>query len=413
MIVEVVAVGTELLLGQIVNGNAAVIGAALAENGLDCNHHQVVGDNLGRIADVLSTAMTRADALIITGGIGPTQDDITREAICLATGLEMDRSETYEAELRERFERGGRVMPVSNLRQAEHPRGAELLPNPRGSAPGLALSHDGVSLFVLPGVPEEMVLLLTDQVMPRLRKAAGIDEVLVSRVLRTWGRSESQVAEILDDIFGASSNPSVAFLASAGEIKVRLTAKAPTIRAAEELINPLDAEVRARLGGTVFAVDGDTIETVLFGLLRTRQWTIGTAESVTGGGVAARLTSVPGASAVFRGSVVPYATDLKMSLLGLENLEGQVVSEPAALAMAGGARGLLGVDVAIALTGSAGPEPQERPPGTVVVAVSTPEDAAARTLSLPGDRERVRTYAATAALQLARLAISGEWWAKG
>lgn len=413
MIVEVVAVGTELLLGQIVNGNAAVIGAALAENGLDANHQQVVGDNLGRIADVLSAAMARSDAVIVTGGIGPTQDDITREAICLATGLEMDHSETYESELRERFERGGRIMPGSNLRQADHPRGAELLPNPRGSAPGLALEHAGVWLFVLPGVPEEMVLLLSDQVMPRLRKIAGIDEVLVSRVLRTWGRSESQVAEILDDLYGNYTNPSVAFLASAGEIKVRLTAKASTLAAAEELIDPLEAQVRERLGASIFARDGDTIETVLFGLLRTRQWTIGTAESVTGGGVAARLTSVPGASAHYRGSVVPYATDLKMSLLGLHDLEGKVVSEPAAEAMAEGARQLLGVDVAIGLTGSAGPDPQEKPPGTIVVGVATPEGVASRTLILPGDRERVRTYAATAALQLTRLAISGDWWPKG
>lgn len=413
MIVEVVAVGTELLLGQIVNGNAAVIGSALAENGFDANHQQVVGDNLGRIADVLSAAMARSDAVIVTGGIGPTQDDITREAICLATGLEMDHSETYESELRERFERGGRIMPVSNLRQADYPRGAELLPNPRGSAPGLALEHAGVWLFVLPGVPEEMSLLLSDQVMPRLRKIAGIDEVLVSRVLRTWGRSESQVAEILDDLYGNYTNPSVAFLASAGEIKIRLTAKAPTIAAAEELIDPLEALVRERLGASIFARDGDTIETVLFGLLHTRRWTIGTAESVTGGGVAARLTSVPGASAHYRGSVVPYATDLKMSLLGLHDLEGRVVSEPAAEAMAEGARQLLGVDVAIGLTGSAGPDPQEKPPGTIVVGVATPEGIGARTLILPGDRERVRTYAATAALQLTRLAVSGDWWPQG
>ena len=412
MIVEVVAVGTELLLGQIVNGNAAVIGAALAENGFDANHQQVVGDNLNRIAAVLSTAMARSDAVIITGGIGPTQDDITREAICLSTGLEMDHSEGYEAELRARFERSGRVMPASNLRQAQYPRGPEMLPNPRGSAPGLALEHEGVWLFVLPGVPEEMVLLLSDQVMPRLRKLAGIDEVLVSRVLRTWGRSESQVAEMLDDLYGGYTNPSVAFLASAGEIKVRLTAKASTVESAADLITPLEATVRERLGSSIFAMDGDTIETVLFGLLRTRHWTIGTAESVTGGGVAARLTSVPGASAVYRGSVVPYATDLKMSLLGLHDLEGKVVSSAAAEAMAEGARQLLGVDVAIALTGSAGPEPQEKPPGTIVIGVATPERVSSRTLTLPGDRERVRTYAGTAALQLARLAVSGEWWAR-
>lgn len=410
MIVEVVAVGTELLLGQIVNGNAATIGAALAENGFDANHQQVVGDNLVRMADVLSTAMARADAVIVTGGIGPTQDDITREALCLATGLEMDRSEPYERELRERFERSGRTMPVSNLRQAEHPRGAELLPNPRGSAPGLFLDHEGKYVFVLPGVPEEMALLLTDHVMPRLRTLAGFDEVLVSRVLRTWGSSESQVAELLDDLYNGTTNPSVAFLASAGEIKVRLTAKADTAPQAQLLIEPLEAEVRNRLGSTVFGVDSDTIETVLFGLLRERHWSIGTAESVTGGAVSTRLTAVPGASAVYRGSVVAYATDLKVSLLGLQGMEGRVVSEPAAIALADGARALLGVDVAVSLTGSAGPDPQEQPPGTVVIAVGTPEKTAARTMRFPGDRERVRAYASTAALQLARLAVTGQWW---
>lgn len=410
MIVEVVAVGTELLLGQIVNGNAATIGAALAENGFDANHQQVVGDNLVRMADVLSTAMARADAVIVTGGIGPTQDDITREALCLATGLEMDRSEPYERELRERFERSGRTMPVSNLRQAEHPRGAELLPNPRGSAPGLFLDHEGKYVFVLPGVPEEMALLLTDHVMPRLRTLAGFDEVLVSRVLRTWGSSESQVAELLDDLYNGTTNPSVAFLASAGEIKVRLTAKADTAPEAQLLIQPLEAEVRNRLGSTVFGVDSDTIETVLFGLLRERHWSIGTAESVTGGAVSTRLTAVPGASAVYRGSVVAYATDLKVSLLGLQGMEGRVVSEPAAIALADGARALLGVDVAVSLTGSAGPDPQEQPPGTVVIAVGTPEKTAARTMRFPGDRERVRAYASTAALQLARLAVTGQWW---
>lgn len=410
MIVEVVAVGTELLLGQIVNGNAATIGAALAENGFDANHQQVVGDNLVRMADVLSTAMARADAVIVTGGIGPTQDDITREALCLATGLEMDRSEPYERELRERFERSGRTMPVSNLRQAEHPRGAELLPNPRGSAPGLFLDHEGKYVFVLPGVPEEMALLLTDHVMPRLRTLAGFDEVLVSRVLRTWGSSESQVAELLDDLYNGTTNPSVAFLASAGEIKVRLTAKADTAPEAQLLIEPLEAEVRNRLGSTVFGVDSDTIETVLFGLLRERHWSIGTAESVTGGAVSTRLTAVPGASAVYRGSVVAYATDLKVSLLGLQGMEGRVVSEPAAIALADGARALLGVDVAVSLTGSAGPDPQEQPPGTVVIAVGTPEKTAARTMRFPGDRERVRAYASTAALQLARLAVTGQWW---
>lgn len=409
MIVEVVAVGTELLLGQIVNGNAAEIGALLAEQGLDAHYQQVVGDNHGRMTDALKLAMSRADAVIITGGIGPTQDDITREAICAATGLAMDHSEEYEAALKERWTRLGRSFPPSNLRQADHPRGAELLPNPKGTAPGLALFHEGVWLFALPGVPEEMRLLLTDHVLPRLRKAAGLEEVLVSRLLRTWGRSESQVADELDDLY-ESPNPSLAFLASSGEIKIRITAKADTAARAAALIEPVEAEVRRRLGDSVFGVDAETIEAVLHRMLEERGWSIGTAESVTGGMVAARLTSIPGASKHFRGGIVAYTEDLKRSLLEVEDFSPGVVSEPTALAMAAGARSRLGVDIAVALTGSAGPDTLEQQQGTVVVAVSTPDDAGARTLTLPGDRERVRTYAATAALHLVRLAISGAWW---
>lgn len=410
MIVEVVAVGTELLLGQIVNGNGATIGAALAEQGFDANFQQVVGDNLPRMTQALETAMGRSDAVIVTGGIGPTQDDITREAMCAATGVPMEHSAEYEEQLRQRWGMLGRQMPPSNLRQADYPRGAELLPNPKGTAPGLAMNHDGVWLFALPGVPEEMTLLLTNQVLPRLRDAAGMAEVITSRILRTWGRPESWIADRLDDLFTSSTNPSVAFLASGGEIKVRLTAKAPDRRTAAELIAPLEEEVRRRLGSSVFGADDETIEAVIFRLLDERGWTIGTAESVTGGMVSARLTAVPGASAYVRGGVVAYAADLKEALLDVTDLSAGVVSEPTALAMAAGARQRLGVDVAVALTGSAGPDPLDKPKGTVVIAVATPEGSSARTLTFAGDRERVRTYAVTASLQLTRLAISGKWW---
>lgn len=408
MIVEVVAVGTELLLGQIVNTNASWLGSVLAEGGFDCHYQQVVGDNLDRLATSLRTAVERSDAVIITGGIGPTQDDLTREAICLATGRTMQHDDAYEQALRERWESTGRLMPPSNVRQADYPDGAEMLPNPKGTAPGLALSHDGTLIFALPGVPAEMELLVTDHVLARLRAAAGMEAVLVSRVLRTWGRSESQVADLLDDLYQSSVNPSVAFLASAGEIKVRLSAKAGTATEAEKLIAPFVDVVRDRLGDSVFGADGETIEVVLARSLTDRGWTMGTAESVTGGAVAERLTSVPGASAWFRGSVIPYATDIKTSLLAVDAADG-VVNEKTARQMAEAARPLLGADVVASLTGSAGPTPQEAPTGTVVVAVATPEGTWARTLRLPGDRERVRTYAATAALQLTRLAIAGRW----
>ncbi|HSJ34586.1 MAG TPA: competence/damage-inducible protein A [Acidimicrobiia bacterium] len=410
MIVEVVAVGTELLLGQIVNGNAATIGAALAEHGFDANYQQVVGDNLERMTDALRTALERSDAVIVTGGIGPTQDDLTREAICSATGAPMAHSAEYEGQLQRRWAVLGREMPPSNLRQADYPEGAELLPNPKGTAPGLAIRHGEALLFALPGVPEEMELLLSDHVMPRLHAAAGTATVIRSRILRTWGRPESWISDRLDDLYTTSTNPSVAFLASGGEIKVRLTAKAGDVATAEAMIAPLEHDVRRRLGGSIFGVDTDTIEAVIARELRRRGWTIGTAESVTAGMVAGRLTALPGSSEYFRGGIVPYAADLKQTLLGVGDLSEGVVSEPTALAMAAAARTRLGVDVAVALTGSAGPDPLEKPRGTVVIAVATPEKASARTIAFAGDRERVRTYAVTASLQLTRLAIVGTWW---
>ncbi len=415
MIVEVVAVGTELLLGQIVNSNAAFIGRALADAGLDAHVQVTVGDNIDRVASAIRQALERADATIITGGIGPTQDDLTREAICAATGREMWFSEDYAAELRQRFASSGRVMPENNLRQAEYPAGATLLPNPKGSAPGIRLDHGGRLIYAVPGVPAEMELLVQSEVIPDLRLAAGIEEVLESRVLRTWGMSESQVAELLDDLYRATTNPSVAFLASAGEIKVRISAKAGSRQDTTALIAPVEEEIRSRLGSVVFGADEDTIEEVLLRSLGVAGWSIATAESVTGGLVAARLTDIAGASAVFRGSVVAYTAEVKQRLLNVpvEMIsEHGVVSEPVAEAMAVGAAHLLGADVAIGLTGSAGPDPLEQDVGTVVIAVTTPEGSAARTMRLPGDRERVRAYATTAALHLARRAVAGEWWTR-
>ncbi|MEX2654178.1 MAG: competence/damage-inducible protein A [Acidimicrobiia bacterium] len=409
MIVEVVAIGTELLLGQIVNGNAATIGASLALNGFDAHFQQVVGDNHERMVTVLGTAAARSDAVIITGGIGPTQDDITREALCALTGREMVRNAEYVGVLRRRFEAMGREMPENNRRQADHPEGAEQLPNPKGTAPGLALFHDGTWFFALPGVPEEMELLLADHVLPRLRAAAGDDSTLHSRIVRTWGMSESAVAHLLDDLYTGSTNPSIAFLASGGEIKIRITAKAADVASADLMIAPVETEVRSRLDSAVFGIDDDTIEPVIARLLAERGWTVAFAESATGGQVASRFTSVAGVSNVFRGAIVPYAADVKDSVLGVEIGDG-VVTEEVALSLAEGVRRRFGSDVGVGITGSAGPEPLERDIGTMIVAVVTPEGEGVRTLRLPGDRERVRAYTATAALHLTRLAVSGRWW---
>ena len=409
MIVEVVAVGTELLLGQIVNGNAASIGAALAENGFDAHFQQVVGDNHERMVTALGIAASRSDAVIITGGIGPTQDDITREALCSLTGRPMVRNLDYVEALRRRFESLGREMPENNLRQADHPEGAEHLPNPKGTAPGILLDHEGTLFFALPGVPEEMQLLLTDHVLPRLRRAGGDEFTLHSRMVRTWGMSESAVAHLLDDLYTGSVNPSIAFLASGGEIKIRITAKAADVGAAIAMIQPVEDEVRSRLGASVFGSDEETIEPVIARLLAERGWTIALAESATGGLVASRFTAVPGVSEVFRGAIVPYAADVKDSVLGVDIGDG-VVTEEVAVALAEGVRERFGSDVGVGVTGSAGPVPLERDVGTMIVAVVTPEGSGVRTLRMPGDRERVRIYTSTAALHLTRLAVSGQWW---
>jgi nicotinamide-nucleotide amidase len=412
--VEIIAVGTELLLGQIVNTNAAEIGTRLALSGLDHYHQTVVGDNLDRVAAAIGQATERADAVIITGGIGPTQDDITRESICAAAGVEMQYSESYAEELRDWWKRRGREMPATNLRQADYPAGAELIGNPKGTAPGLRIRLGSCWVFAVPGVPQEMLPMVEDSVIPFLvQQSGGAGAAIESVVLRTYGESESRIAEILGDLFEASDNPTMAFLASAAEIKVRLTARAKTAEDARELITPLETEVRQRLGSLVFATGSEPVESMVLTAVAERGWTVGTTESATGGLVAARLTSVAGASEVFQGSIVAYSTDLKHELLdiaGAVAADHGVVSEEMATAMAQQGAVRLGVDVCLAVTGSAGPEPQERDVGTMIFAVRTPEDVRAKTLRLPGDRERVRTYATTAALHLLRLAVGGEWW---
>ncbi len=409
MIVEVIAVGTELLLGQIVNSNAAFIGSTLADHGIDAHYQQVVGDNLERVANSITTAMERSDAVIITGGIGPTRDDLTREGLCRATGRDMVFDEDYADRLREWWRQRGREMPESNLRQAEHPEGAQLLINPKGTAPGLMLDHEGTVVFCIPGVPQEMEYLLQREVMPRVAARAGGSAVVVSRMLRTWGQSESMIGELLDDLYQGSTNPSVAFLASGGEIKIRITAKAASRDEAVAMIEPTEAEIKQRVAQWYFGTDDETVHRVLFGLLKDKGWTIGTAESMTGGLVAAELTSEPGAAEFVRGGLVAYDEELKGRLLGVTDVS-EVVDVETAIEMARGGQELLGADVVVSVTGSAGPDPMEKPPGTVIIAVATPEDVRAREMRMPGDRERVRVFGTTSALHMARLAISGRWW---
>ncbi len=407
---EILGVGTELLLGQICNDNAQWMSERLAEIGVDVLHHQVVGDNRPRIAEAVALALSRADVLLITGGLGPTQDDITREGISDALGIPLVRHPAIEDFLRERFRRFGRPMPEMNLQQADVPEGGRYILPERGTAPGLAVeTAEGKRVYAVAGVPAEMREMMDGTILPEL--AALTDSTIVSRTLKVAGIGESAVAERLDDLFHASANPTVAYLASSGETRVRLTAKARTAAEAERLIEPLAAEVVARLGGAVFSTHGEDLAEVVGRLLVSRRMTLATAESLTGGSLAARVTMVPGASDSFLGSVVSYAVTAKVSILGVseETLAGPgVVSEECAREMAAGARSLLDADVAVSLTGVAGPESHDgKPPGTVCVGIAFEGGTDARTLHAPGDREQVRRWSEQAALDMVRRHLEG------
>jgi nicotinamide-nucleotide amidase len=402
---EIVGVGTEILLGQICNDNARWMSERLAEIGVDVVHHQAVGDNRERIAAVFRLALSRADVLLVTGGLGPTQDDITREGLSDALGLPLVRVPAIEGWLRERFRGFARAMPEMNLQQADVLEGARYVMPERGTAPGLVVeTADGKRVYAVAGVPAEMREMMTNTILPEL--AAITRATIVSRTLRVVGIGESAVAERLDELFRASANPSIAYLASSGETRVRLTAKAPTREDAERLIDPLADEVVARLGASVFSTGGEDLAEVVERALRDRGLTLATAESLTGGSLAARVTLLPGASDVFVGSVVAYAAGAKRSILGVTEatLAGPgVVSEECAREMALGARALFGSDVALGMTGAAGPEPHGgEAPGTVCVALAHAGGSEARTLHAPGDREQVRRWTEQAALDMVR-----------
>jgi nicotinamide-nucleotide amidase len=406
---EVVAVGTELLLGQIVDTNSAWLGEQLALAGIDRTHGQVVGDNLERIVAALELALARADAVIVCGGLGPTQDDITRDAIATVMGVQLVPDDDVAERILERFAARGRRMPANNLRQALVPEGATAVADPQpGTAPGLICPVGGKVVYAVPGVPYEMQEIVRGAILPDLARRAGTVAVIRSRTLRTWGESESGLAEKLGshmaelDAAGPAA-PTLAFLASGIEgLKVRITVKADDEPTAVALLDAEEAVVRGIVGDLVFGVDGETMEHVVGQALQARGLTLAVAESLTGGLVAARLVDVPGASTWFRGGVVSYATDVKFSLLGVP--EGPVVTSEAAAAMATGVRDLLGADVGLGVTGVAGPESAEgHPPGTVYLgAVVGHGDPVTVQVVLPGDRVRVRQFACISLLDMLR-----------
>ena len=408
---DVVAVGTELLLGQVVDTNSAWIGERLALAGIDSHFQVKVGDNLGRIVLALREALARSDAVICCGGLGPTQDDITREAIAEVANVSLRRDDALVEAIRAMFEARGRKMSANNLRQADVPEGATVIPQTRGTAPGLSCPVGHKVIYAVPGVPHEMKEMVERAVVPDLQARAGSGSTtIVSRTLRTWGLAESALAEMIAPRFtalDAAGNPTMAFLASGIEgIKVRITAKAAQRAEAVALLDAEEAELRAVLGSVVFGVDDETMEVAVGRLLVDAGLSLGLAESVTGGLVGARLTAVAGASQWFRGSIVSYDSTVKRRLLGVG--DGPVVSESAAAEMAAGAARLLGADVGLAVTGVAGPTEQDgQPVGTVWLGLALDGATSATLVRLPGDRERIRQFAAISLLDLLRHRLLG------
>ena len=407
---NVVAVGTELLLGQIVDTNSSYIGEQLAAVGIESHLQIKVGDNLSRIIAALQQALADADAVIMCGGLGPTHDDLTREAIAELMGVELIHNENVASVIAEMFARRQRHMAPNNLRQALVPEGAKIIEQTRGTAPGLICPVGNKVVYAVPGVPHEMHEMLSRAVLPDLLSRSGAQSVIASRVLRTWGESESALNEKLDAIIeqlDAIGNPTLAFLASGWEgIKVRLTAKATTDSEANELLGQWERRVRLVVGDIVFGVDSDTMESVVLDALREKGWTLGLAESVTGGLIGGRITNVAGASEVFRGGIISYASQIKFDMLDVD--EGPVVSEKAAVQMALGAQRVLGVDVALSVTGVAGPEMQDgRDVGTLCIGVALPDGSTLTTTAmLPGVRDQMRQFSVITALDFLRRTLA-------
>ena len=409
---EIIAVGTEILLGNIANTNAQEISETLSALGINVFWHTVVGDNPQRLRQALDIARRRADILITTGGLGPTYDDLTKQTICEAFGRRLVLHEDILEEIRSFYESALHVpMPENNTQQAELPEGCVIFDNPVGTAPGCAFEADGVHVLMLPGPPHEMRTMLRRCAVPYLRTLSS--EVIVSHDIMTFGMGESSVDQLLHERMRRMENPSLATYAKPVEVRLRATAKAASAEGAEVMLAPVVAEVRAALGDYVYGVDVKGLEEVCFHLLKERGLTLATAESCTGGRVAERITALPGVSSVYRGGVVSYWTSVKAAVLGVpqEILDQYgALSEPTARAMAEGARQITGADIAVSVTGVAGPDRDERdnPVGLVYIGLAAPDGTFCRRIEAGNRRrEQIQRLAANHALDVVRRYLTG------
>ena len=408
---ELIAVGTEILLGNIANTDAQILSEKLAELGIDVLYHTVVGDNPGRLRQALELSRSRVDIIITTGGLGPTYDDLTKQTICETFGRKNILSPEAEAWLRGVFAERGRAMTENNLQQACLPENCTVFWNRNGTAPGCAFCEDGVHVLMLPGPPHECRLMFETGAEPYLRALS--QDVIVSHTLRIYGKGESDMEILLRDKISQMRNPSVAPYARPDECMLRVTAKAASREEAERLLAPAVAEVMDTVGEWVYGIDVDNLESVCVKLLKDSGKTLSAAESCTGGLLAKRLTDVPGASAVFLGGVVSYTDAVKAHILNVPRPlldEFGAVSEPVARAMAEGVRSLTGSDFALSITGVAGPDSDDRdnPVGLVYIALASAEGTVCRECRFGRrSREHIRQQSANTAFDMLRRTMMG------
>ncbi len=410
---ELIAVGTELLLGDIVNLDAQILSQGLSALGINVHYHTVVGDNPLRLRDALEVARKRADIIITTGGLGPTYDDLTKQTICAVFGRELELHQDILDDLRAWFaQKMHKPMPENNVQQAMLPVGCTVFDNPVGTAPGCAFQEEGVHVLMLPGPPFECRYMFENRAVPYL--SALTDGVILSHEIRIFGMGESAVEEALHQAMTTMTNPTLAPYAKLNECMVRATAKAESVQAAEAMLKPLVEQVCAQLGDVVYGVDVDSLEAVVSQLLRQRGLTLSVAESCTGGLIAKRMTDLPGASQVFRGGVVSYVNPVKAGVLGVPQAlldQYGAVSDPVARAMAEGCRRICGSDFALSVTGVAGPDRDDwnNEVGTVYIGLAYDGGVLCRKFSCGKGRgrDRVRSAAAQHAFDLLRRHLLG------
>ena len=408
MVAEILAVGTELLMGQIVNTNAQYLTKRLNDVGVNVYYHSVVGDNPIRLKECLRLALSRSDVVITTGGLGPTKDDITKETVAEIMGMKLVRHEETFRNIRCFFERVNRKMMNNNTKQADIPEGCIIIQNNNGTAPGCLIEKDGKTIIMLPGPPKEMIPMFEETIYPYFEKKTG--QIIGSRMLKVFGIGESEMEMKILDLIEAQSNPTIAPYVNMGEVVIRVTARGKNYYEAMEMINPVIERIKERLGSDLYAYNGETLEETVVQLLIGKGISISTAESCTGGMLASKLVNVPGVSNVFANGFITYSNQSKVDVLGVDpdviKTYG-TVSKETAIEMVKGLVKNTATRAGISITGIAGPDggTPEKPVGSVYVAVMLDGEIDTMALKLNGDRERVRHMACLNAMNMLRKKI--------